>query len=81
MGALGLAVLVISPTILGLYLVQLIRATGSALISGASEAILFEASHNEGLNYKKQSSVVLSNGIAADGSNAGFVSRFTAASR
>lgn len=56
--------LVISPTTLGLYLMQLVRGTGNALISGANEALLFEASKEEGLNYKKQSSIVLSNGIA-----------------
>lgn len=64
MGALGLVVFVVSPTVIGLYLVQLVRATGSALISGASEALLYEASKDEGLNYTKQSSIVLSNGIA-----------------
>lgn len=64
MGALGLLVFVVSPTVIGLYLVQLVRATGSALISGASEALLYEASKEEGLNYTKQSSIVLSNGIA-----------------
>ncbi len=64
MGALGLVVLAISPTVIGLYVTQLLRATGSALISGASEAVLFEASNEEGLDYKKQSSIVLSNGIA-----------------
>ena len=64
LGALGLVVLAMSPTVMGLYLTQLLRATGSALISGASEAILFEASKDEGLDYKKQSSIVLSNGVA-----------------
>jgi len=64
MGALGLVVLAISPTVIGLYITQLFRATGSALVSGASEAVLFEAAKEEGLDYKKQSSIVLSNGIA-----------------
>lgn len=64
MGALGLVALIISPTVIGLYLTQLLRATGSALISGASEALLFEASKEQDLNYTKQSSIVLSNGIA-----------------
>lgn len=64
LGAAGVAVLVVSPTTFGLYLMQLVRGTGTALISGANEALLFEASKEEGLNYKKQSSIVLSNGIA-----------------
>lgn len=64
LGALGVATIVISPTTFGLYLMQLVRGTGNALISGANEALLFEASKEEGLNYKKQSSIVLSNGIA-----------------
>lgn len=64
MGALGLVALIISPTVIGLYVTQLLRATGSALISGASEALLFEASKEQGLNYTRQSSIVISNGIA-----------------
>lgn len=62
--ALGLMALVISPTTFGLYLMNVVRAIGLSLVSGANEALLFEASEREGLNYKKQSSIVMSNGVA-----------------
>ncbi len=62
--ALGLLALIISPTTAGLYLMNVIRGFGHSLVSGANEALLFEASEREGLNYKKQSSAVLSNGVA-----------------
>lgn len=62
--ALGLMALVISPTTFGLYLMNVVRGIGHSLVSGANEALLFEASEREGLNYKKQSSIVMSNGVA-----------------
>ncbi|MCA9331695.1 MFS transporter [Candidatus Saccharibacteria bacterium] len=62
--AIGLMALVISPTTIGLYVMNIIRAIGLSMVSGANEALLYEASKDEGLDYKKQSSIVLSNGIA-----------------
>lgn len=64
LNALGLLVIIFSPTTLGLYVMNIIRAIGTAMVSGANEALLYEASEEEGLNYKKQSSIVTSNGIA-----------------
>lgn len=64
LNVLGLLVIVFSPTTFGLYAMNIIRAIGTAMVSGANEALLFEASQEEGLNYKKQSSIVTSNGIA-----------------
>lgn len=64
---LMLLVLVFSPTVLTLYIVQAFRAVGVSLTSGADEALLYEASQKAGLNYKKQSSFVRSNGIAGLG--------------
>lgn len=64
LNAIGLLVVVLSPTTLGLYAMNIIRAIGTSLVSGANEALLFEASEKEGLDYKKQSSIVISNGIA-----------------
>lgn len=62
--AVGLMALVVSPTTMGLYIMNIIRAIGLSMVSGANEALLYEASKEEGLDYKKQSSIVLSNGIA-----------------
>ena len=64
LNALGLLVIIFSPTTLGLYVMNIIRAIGTAMVSGANEALLYEASEEEGLNYKKQSSIVTSNGLA-----------------
>lgn len=64
LNALGLIMIIISPTTLGLFVMNVIRAIGTAMVSGANEALLFEASKEEGLEYKKQSSIVTSNGIA-----------------
>lgn len=62
--AIGLMALVVSPTTAGLYIMNVVRAIGLSLVSGANEALLYEASEREGLNYKKQSSIVMSNGVA-----------------
>lgn len=62
--AIGLMLVVLSPTTIGLYAMNIVRAIGTAMVSGANEALLFEASKEEGLDYKKQSSIVISNGIA-----------------
>jgi MFS family permease len=64
LNAFGLIAIILSPTTLGLYAMNVIRAIGTAMVSGANEALLFEASKEEGLDYKKQSSIVTSNGIA-----------------
>lgn len=64
LNALGLIMIIILPTTLGLFAMNVIRAIGTAMVSGANEALLFEASKQEGLEYKKQSSIVTSNGIA-----------------
>lgn len=64
LNALGLLIIIFSPTTLGLYAMNVIRAVGTAMVSGANEALLYEASEEEGLSYKKQSSIVTSNGIA-----------------
>jgi len=64
LNGLGLLVIIFSPTTLGLYAMNVIRAIGTAMVSGANEALLYEASEEENLNYKKQSSIVTSNGIA-----------------
>jgi len=63
MSALGILSMVISPSVFTLYLMRFFQSTGSALISGASEALLYEASAEEGKEYKKESSIVTSNGI------------------
>lgn len=64
LNALGLILIVISPTVIGLYAMNIIRAIGTAMVSGANEALLYEASQDEKLDYKQQSSAAISNGIA-----------------
>jgi MFS family permease len=63
MSVLGIGVLIAAPSVLTLYLMRFFQSTGSALVSGASEALLYEATKTEGLNYKKQSSIVFANGV------------------
>lgn len=63
MSVVGILCLVLSPSVFTLYLMRFFQATGSALVSGASEALLFEACKREGMEYKKQSSIVLANGV------------------
>lgn len=74
MSCVGIGLFVLNPSVILLYVMRFIQATGSTLISGASEALLFEASKEQGLNYKKQSSIALSNrvlGLCAAGIIAG----------
>lgn len=63
MSIIGIVAFVIWPTTLILYLMRFLQSTGSALVSGANEALLYEASKEAGLNYKKESSTVNANGI------------------
>lgn len=63
MSVVGITLFVIQPTVLILYFMRFLQSTGSALVSGANEALLYEASKEEGLNYKRQSSIANSNSI------------------
>lgn len=63
MSIIGIALFVIEPSVIVMYLMRFLQSTGSALVSGANEALLFEGSKDEGLNYKQQSSIANSNAI------------------
>lgn len=63
MSVFGLLTFIISPSVAGLYLMRFLQSTGSALVSGASEALLYEASVAEKKIYKKESSTVFANGV------------------
>lgn len=63
MSVFGLVTMVVSPTLAGLYIMRFLQATGSALVSGASEALLYEASIEEKREYKKESSATFANGV------------------
>lgn len=63
MSIFGISTLLVNPTVATLYIMRFLQATGSALVSGASEALLYEAASEQKLNYKKESSTVLANGV------------------
>jgi len=76
MSAIGIVALIINSSVFTLYLMRFFQSTGSALVRGADEALLYEASQEEGKEYKKASSIVNSNGIfglAVSGLIAGLV--------
>ncbi len=61
--AFGIILFALIPTLFNFYIMRFLQATGSALVSGANEALLYEASKDEGLNFKKQISILNSNSI------------------
>lgn len=63
MSIIGIVTFVLWPTALVMYIMRFLQSTGSALVSGANEALLFEASKEAGLNYKKESSTVNANAV------------------
>lgn len=76
MSVIGIGLFLLNPSVILLYIMRFIQATGSTLVSGANEALLYEASTEQKLNYKKQSSIALSNGVlglCTAGVIAGFV--------
>ena len=61
--ALGIIFFTLAPSVIALYVMRFLQSTGSALVSGANEALLFEAANEANLNYKKESSKLNSNSI------------------
>lgn len=63
MSIIGIGLFVLYPTALIMYFMRFLQSTGSALVSGANEALLYESSMEAKLNYKKQSSEANANSI------------------
>ncbi len=63
LNAAGIILFTFLPSVINLYIMRFLQSTGSALVSGANEALLYEASKDEGLSYKKQISILNSNSI------------------